>query len=253
MKIAVTGKGGVGKTTIAALLAKIAVRHGNRVIAIDADPDANLAATLGHPDPDGITALSQKKDLIEERVGSGGFIRLNPRVDDLVDTLGVDVDGVKLMVLGTIPKGGGGCFCSASALLKAFMIHVLIQPNEWVILDMEAGLEHLGRGSSQGVDGLIIVLEPSNRSIETGERIERLAKDLGIKRVWGIANKLASDGDAKIIEEKLRPIPLLGAIPYTSSLGGFSAKVDLEALDPQVMERVEKIYNAITSTVEAPR
>jgi CO dehydrogenase maturation factor len=248
LKLAVTGKGGVGKTTISALIAKASQRRGNRVVAIDADPDANLAPTLGYPNPSMIAPLSEKKALIEERVGSGGFIRLNPRVDDLMDTLGVDIDGIKLMVLGTIPRGGGGCFCSPSALLKAFLIHVLTQPDEWVILDMEAGLEHLGRGSSGSVDCLLIVVEPYLRSLETAERIRLLALDLGIKKVWCVANKTTSDDDIRLIEKELRSLPLAGAIPYSDSLGGFSTAVDLASVEPRVSEAIDSIYATITST-----
>jgi CO dehydrogenase maturation factor len=247
MKLAVTGKGGVGKTTIAALLARAAQRHGNRVIAIDADPDANLAPTLGHTDPGSIVALSERKKLIEERVGSGGVIRLNPKVDDLVDILGVDIDGIKLLQLGTIPKGGGGCFCSPSALLKAFLIHVLTQPDEWVILDMEAGLEHLGRGSSSGVDGLVIVVEPSRRSLETAERIRALAADLKIGKVWCVANKIGSDEELQTISQNLHGITFVGAIPRAPSLEGFAARADKDSTEPSVIDSIEAIYESITT------
>jgi CO dehydrogenase maturation factor len=247
MKLAVSGKGGVGKTTIAALLARIAQRNGNRVIAIDADPDANLAPTLGHENPASIIPLSRRKDLIEERVGSGGVIRLNPRVDDLVETLGIDVGGITLVVLGTIPKGGGGCFCSPSALLSALLIHILALPDEWVILDMEAGLEHLGRGTAGGVDCLLVVVEPSLRSLETAQRISALAKDLGIERVACVANKTAGADDVRLLEKGLGSLPLLGAVPYSSTLAGFSVRVDLSSAEPRVVETLEKIYSAITS------
>jgi CO dehydrogenase maturation factor len=247
MKIAISGKGGVGKTTVAALLARAVAHRGNRVIAIDADPDANLAASLGHPNPNGIVPLVNYRDLIEERVGTGGVIRLNPKVDDLVDTIATTLDGIRLMVLGSIPKGGGGCFCSPSALLKALMIHVLAQPEEWVILDMEAGLEHLGRGSSGGVDALIIVVEPSRRSIETAERIRALAGDLKLKKVWCVANKIASEADLRTIAEALAPVPLLGSLPHSPSLEGFSARVDYATVEPRVIERIEAIYQSIIS------
>lgn len=247
MKIAVSGKGGVGKTTVAALLAR-AVSHRNlRVIAIDADPDANLAASLGHPDPSAIVPLVDHRDLIEERVGSGGLIRLNPRVDDLIDTLATELDGIRLMVLGSIPKGGGGCFCSPSALLKALMLHVLAQPDEWVILDMEAGLEHLGRGSSGGVDGLIIVVEPSRRSLETAARIRALAEDLKLRRVWCVANKIGSDAELETIRAALPGMLLLGAIPRSPSLEGFSARVDYKNVEPRVIESIEGIYQSLTT------
>jgi CO dehydrogenase maturation factor len=245
MKIAISGKGGVGKTTVAALLARTVARHGSRVIAIDADPDANLAASLGHPAPDSITPLSSHKDLINERVGTGGVIRLNPKVDDLLDTIATDIDGIRLMVLGNIPKGGGGCFCSPSALLKALMIHVLAQPDEWVILDMEAGLEHLGRGSSGGVDGLLIVVEPSRRSIETAQRIGKLAGDIGIKSIWCVANKTTTDAEVSFIRDALAPLPLIGAVPRSPSLEGFGARVDNGSVAPIVIESIEGILRSI--------
>jgi CO dehydrogenase maturation factor len=245
MKIAISGKGGVGKTTVAALLARAVSRRGSRVIAIDADPDANLAASLGHPAPDSIKPLSSHKDLINERVGTGGVIRLNPQVDDLLDTIATDIDGIRLMVLGNIPKGGGGCFCSPSALLKALMIHVLAQPDEWVILDMEAGLEHLGRGSSGGVDGLLIVVEPSRRSIETAQRIRTLAGDIGIKSIWCVANKTTTDEEVSFIRDALAPLPLIGAVPRSPSLEGFGARVDNGSVAPIVIESIEGILRSI--------
>ncbi len=248
MKIAISGKGGVGKTTVAALLARAVSRHGSRVIAIDADPDSNLAACLGHPDPDTIVPLSRHKDLINERVGTGGVIRLNPRVDDLVDTIAADIDGIKLMVLGNIPRGGSGCFCSPSALLKALMLHLLAQPDEWVILDMEAGLEHLGRGSSGGVDALLIVVEPSQRSIETARRIRALASDIGIQRAWCVANKVRGDDDVRHLQEALSPLPLIGSIPLSDSLSGFTARIDGQSSPPDINDRIEGILESIQSS-----
>jgi CO dehydrogenase maturation factor len=247
VKIAISGKGGVGKTTVAALLARAVARSGDRVIAIDADPDSNLAACLGHPDPDSIVPLSAHKDLIAERVGTGGVIRLNPRVDDLLDSFGVQIDGIRLVVLGSIARGGGGCFCSPSALLKALMLHVLAQPDEWVLLDMEAGLEHLGRGSSSGVDCLLIVVEPFHNSLETARRIGVLAGDLGIKKVWLIANKTTSEEEVRAIRDQLPSIPFLGAIPRSPALGGFSARITLDSLDPRAREALADIYASLVS------
>ena len=247
MKIAISGKGGVGKTTVSALLARYISQKNKRVIAIDADPDANLAAALGYPDPNSIKPLSSFDKLIEERVGGGGMIRLNPKVDDLVDKVGVDLDGITLMVLGTIAQGGGGCFCSPSALLKAFLIHVLTQPDEWVFIDMEAGLEHLGRGSSGNVDGLLIVVEPAPRSLETAARIRALAKDLGIKKVMGVANKIQSPSDIQKVRDVLGDLPLLASIPHLPELAGFSARIDYRSADPRIAEAVESIYQGILS------
>jgi len=248
MKLAVTGKGGVGKTTISALLAQVCLRHGNRVVAIDADPDANLAPTLGYNGPAPIVPLCDRKDLIEERVGSGGMIRLNPRVDDLVGKLGIDINGIRLMVLGTISRGGSGCFCSPSALLKAFLAHALAQPEEWVILDMEAGLEHLGRGSSRNVDSLLIVVEPYRRSLETAERIRLLAGDLGIRNVFAVANKIRSPEEARRISAELGSVRLAGAIPYSTGLADFSARVNVDNVEPSVREALDGMYAAISTS-----
>jgi CO dehydrogenase maturation factor len=250
MKLAVTGKGGVGKTTIAALLAQVSLQRGNRVVAIDADPDANLAPTLGYHEATPIVPLCERKELIEDRVGSGGMIRLNPKVDDLMSSLGVEIDGIRLMVLGTIPRGGSGCFCSPSALLKAFLSHALSLPDEWVILDMEAGLEHLGRGSSRNVDTLLIVVEPTERSLETAERIRRLADDLGIRNVQAVANKVTSPEDVHRIEQQLSPVPLAGAIPSSTGLGGFSAQANLGRIEPSIRQALEGIYEAIRTSQE---
>src|SRR3989304_3696489 len=181
MKIAISGKGGVGKALLAAFLSQIFAESGYSVIAIDADPDANLASTLGFADPDKITPISEMEDLIEERVGvrpgtSGSFFKLNPKVDDLPESYSVKKDGIRLMVMGRIKRGGTGCYCPEGALLQALLKHLLLQRNEVVIMDMEAGIEHLSRGTTRAVDKLIIVVEPGRRSIETAETIIRLAR-----------------------------------------------------------------------------
>jgi len=176
MKIAISGKGGVGKTLLAASLSQIFAWAGYSVIAIDADPDANLASTLGYPNPEEITPISELGDLIEERTGmkpgqSGAFFKLNPKVDDLPEDYSVKLDGIKLMVMGRIKRGGTGCYCPEGALLQALLSHLLIHRDEVVILDMEAGIEHLARGTAKSVDRLIVVVEPGRRSIETAGTI----------------------------------------------------------------------------------
>src|SRR4030066_525996 len=194
MKIAISGKGGVGKTLLAAFLSQTFASSGYSVIAIDADPDANLAATLGVPTPEKITPISELSDLIEERVGvrpgqSGAFFKLNPKVDDLPENYSVKMDGIRLMAMGRIKRGGTGCYCPEGALLQALLSHLLLQRDEVVILDMEAGIEHLTRGTSRGVDKLIIVVEPGRRSIETARPIIELAQDIGLKSIAAVGNK----------------------------------------------------------------
>src|SRR5208337_5564057 len=159
MKVAVSGKGGVGKTTLAGVMARVLAGRGHKILAIDADPDANLASAIGVSQEElaKIKPLAQMKDLIEERTGAqkgsyGAYFKLNPQVEDLPDRFSVSKDGVKLMVLGTIPQGGGGCFCPENVVLKSLLAHAFIERDEYLIVDMEAGLEHLGRGTTAYMD-----------------------------------------------------------------------------------------------------
>lgn len=216
----------MGKTTLSGTLARMFAKDGFDVIAIDADPDMNLASVIGVKDS--LKPLSELKDLIKERSEiEEGLIKLNPKVDDIVDNYGViGPDGVKMLVMGTIERGGGGCACSHNVFLSAFLRHVLIK-EKLVIMDMEAGIEHLGRGTSKGVDLMIIVVEPGSNSFQTAKRIKSLANDLGIKKLAAVINK--SNG-SKIISEKLESeeIPVIGKIPYDDTL----VKADLEEIPP---------------------
>jgi len=223
MKIAVTGKGGVGKTTVSACLVHALVEMGYTVLAVDADPDANLAATLGYPDPEKITPLVDMKDLIEERTGAkkgslGALFKLNPKVDDLPEKLWKAHGGIRLMVMGTVKKGGSGCVCPESVLLKAMVQHLLLARNEAIILDMEAGIEHLGRGTASAVDMLIIVVEPGKRSIETAYRIRELAGDLGLTNIALIANKVSSEEEKVFLDENLKGFEVMGFLPFSTKV-----------------------------------
>lgn len=223
MKIAISGKGGVGKTLLASLLSKAFSEAGYSVLAIDADPDANLAANLGFPDPDKITPISELSDIIEERVGakpgqSGSFFKLNPKVDDLPEKYSAKLDGIRLMVMGRIKRGGTGCYCPEGALLQALLSHLLLQRKEVVILDMEAGIEHLTRGTAQGVDILIVVVEPGRRSTETAQRIFELATDLHMKRIAVVGNKIQSEAQKQFIRDALPGAQFLGFIPFDEAI-----------------------------------
>jgi CO dehydrogenase maturation factor len=224
-KIAITGKGGVGKTTLAALLARAAKSRGYSVLAVDADPDPNLAMALGIAGSarDAIVPLSEMNDLIEERTGAkkgsmGAYFKMNPRVDDIPDRFAVDSDGVRLVVMGSVDTGGSGCVCPESVLLKAFVTHLLLRSDEFVVLDMEAGVEHLGRGTAQSVDALIIVIEPGQRSIQTARTIKRLADDLGIQRMLIVANKLHEPAEEAVLKEALPDFEFLGSLPYSEAV-----------------------------------
>ncbi len=249
MKVAISGKGGVGKTTLAGVMARILADRGKKVLAIDADPDANLASALGFPKEmvEKVTPLVAMTPLVEERTGAkkgtyGAMFKLNPKVDDLPDQLGVSHRGVKLLVLGSISQGGGGCFCPENVLLKGLMRHLFVGRDEVVIVDMEAGLEHLGRGSTEFVDALIVVVEPGLRSIGTTKQIRKLAADLGVKRVLIVGNKITTEEDRKIIEEHLPDFEILGHLSFNPKiLQADRDGVSPYDIDDRIKEEVAKI------------
>ncbi|MGP8079214.1 MAG: AAA family ATPase [Dehalococcoidales bacterium] len=258
MKIAISGKGGVGKTLLASLLSKTFSESGYSVLAIDADPDSNLAANLGFPNPDGITPISELNELIEERVGvkpgqSGSFFKLNPRVDDLPEKYSVKFNGIRLMVMGRIKRGGTGCYCPEGALLQALLAHLLLQRDEVVIMDMEAGIEHLTRGTAKAVDKLIIVVEPGRRSIETAQRIFELAKDLNLKKVAVVGNKIQNPLQKDFIVKNLPNVEFLAFIPYDEAIinADLANRSILDSSQP-VLTEVKKIYQALVSSNNTP-
>jgi CO dehydrogenase maturation factor len=223
MKIAVSGKGGVGKTTFSALLIRALSDMGKKVLAIDADPDANLAAALGIPDADRILPIAEMKEMIFERTGAqpgtmGGFFKLNPQVDDLPDTYSIRKDNIKMMRLGSVKKGGGGCLCPESTLLKSLVMHIVLARDEVVVMDMEAGIEHLGRATAKAVDRLIVVVEPGRRSIDTAEHIRRLAKEIHLERIAVVGNKIRSPKDEAFLREHLSDFEIIGFLPYGDAL-----------------------------------
>lgn len=221
MKIAITGKGGVGKTTLSGTLAFILSRT-YKVFAIDADPDMNLASSMGIHTR--ITPISEMRDLIKERTGAepgssfGEVFKINPKISDLPETMSVkvkDEDSLKLLVMGTVDKGGDGCICPASVLLKALMRNLILKKDEIVILDMEAGIKHLGRRTAEAVDVMVIVVEPRLKSLETAQHIKKLAADIGIKNIVVVINKVSSASEEEFVTTKLRKLDLevLGSIP----------------------------------------
>ena len=253
MKLAISGKGGVGKTTLTALLAKAFSKRGYRVLAIDADPDANLAAALGYPNPEAIRPIAEMEDIIEERTGakpgtSGGVFRLNPKVDDLPDKFSGEINGIRLMRMGTVQKGGAGCICPESTLLRALVQHLLIERQEVVLMDMEAGIEHLGRATSGFVDRLLIVVEPGKRSLETAEKIRQLAADIHLKQLGAVGNKIRTPDDESFLAEHIKGIPLLGYLPFRDTI----IKADMEARPPfddapDLVEVADKIIEKLLS------
>jgi CO dehydrogenase maturation factor len=217
-KIAITGKGGVGKTALTALLSHIYADQGRAVIAIDADPAGGLAGALGFAPAlvDELTPISEMDDLIYDRTGAkpgtfGGFFSLTPQVDDIPDRFSVAHEGVRLLKLGTIDVGGSGCMCPESALLKALVTHLFLYRDEMMIMDMEAGVEHLGRATTEAVDVMLVVVEPGRRSMDVAERIHELSTDLGLSKVYAVGNKVRNDADRQYISEN-SPVPVVGFI-----------------------------------------
>jgi CO dehydrogenase maturation factor len=258
MKIAVVGKGGVGKTTLAAVLARRIAALGRRVVAVDADPDGNLASALGISPDRAPQPIAGMRDLILERTdakdeGAGLIFKLNPKVDDLPERFSVDAAGVALLVLGTVETGGKGCMCPETAVLKALMQHLLLRVADNVILDMEAGLEHMGRASATGVDAMITVVEPGMRSVQTASRIRKLAADIGIRSTFVVANQVRSPREQAALEQALAGERILGFLPYSEEL----ARADLEGRPADVtdaafraaVERIEEALVKALSTV----
>ena len=233
MKLAVSGKGGVGKTTFAALMIRTLNAEGKRVLAIDADPDANLAAGVGIADADKIVPIADMEELVFERTGAkpgsiGGYFKLNPKVDDLPDEISVKFDGIKLMRLGGIKKGGSGCICPESALLRALVMHIVLARDEVVVMDMEAGIEHLGRATAKAVDKLIVVVEPGRRSIDTAEHIRKLAGEIGLNHIAVVGNKIRGSKDEEFLRTHLDDFEFLGFLPYDEAL----IEADLNGVSP---------------------
>jgi CO dehydrogenase maturation factor len=252
VKIAISGKGGVGKTTLAGVMSRLLADRGHKVLSIDADPDSNLASAIGIESEklEQIKPLAQMKEFIEERTGSkkgayGSFFKLNPRVDDIPDHFSITKDGLRLVVLGTIPQGGGGCFCPENVLLKAFLSHLFVERDEYVIVDMEAGLEHLGRGTSAYVDALIVVVEPGRRSFQTARQISSLARDLGISKVYVVGNKMVGAGDIAMVNQHLSDLPLLGSMSFNETV----MEADRLGVSPYDID--EKIRNEVGTIVAA--
>lgn len=211
MKIAISGKGGVGKTTIMAMLAEQLKNEGKEVLLIDADSSPHMAQTIGVENVEAIKPIAEMKDLLAERSGKvegSPFYNINPQVDDLMGKFMIEKDGIKLMVLGAIESGNTGCACAENTVLKRLLTKLLLLPTQVVLLDMEAGVEHLGRGTIAGVDRLLIVVIPSKSSVRTALKIKKLAADVGIKNISFVGNRVLDEEDKEFLTDALGEEPV---------------------------------------------
>jgi len=252
VKIAISGKGGVGKSTVAAVIALMLARTGKSVLAVDADPDSNLASALGISGEAQreIVSIAHHKELIEERTGAklneyGQMFKLNPDVSDIADKYAYKYKGVSLLVLGAIKGGGAGCACAESTLLRALVQNLVLRRNEILVMDMEAGIEHLGRSTAAGVDDMIVVVEPGQRSIDSVKRIARMANEIGIQKIKLVINKIKSQDDGQFIRSGLPDYEILTSIPYSEKFlqadrNGISA---LDVLDEKLLSCFQRIID----------
>ena len=247
MKVAVTGKGGVGKTTLSSTLARLYAAEGRTVLAADVDPDANLGLALGltEEEVNSITPISRMRDLVEERTGAtyaNKFFKLNPQVSDIPDKFSKEINGVKLLVMGTVETGGTGCVCPEHVMLKSILSAMVFRKDDVVVMDMEAGLEHLGRGTASCMDQFIVVIEPGARSVQTYEKVKQLAKDLGITKVNVVANKIRDESDKEFIRQRIPEENLLGFISYNPEVIDADRRgLSPYDVSPQAVEEIKAI------------
>ncbi|MCP4142677.1 MAG: AAA family ATPase [Chloroflexi bacterium] len=220
MKLAISGKGGVGKTTFSALLAQAYADMGRDVLAVDADPSPCLSGALGFPEDklSKLKPIAEMDALIEERTGAkagttGGFFTINPRVDDIPERFSVSHRHVRLLEMGSVDLGGSGCICPEAAMLKTLFTHLMFRDEDVLIMDMYAGVEHLGRATADFVEAMIIVVEPTRRSLGTARQIKKLATDIGVERLWLVGNKVRNEDESDFLEKETPGIPVLGFLP----------------------------------------
>ena len=256
MKIAVSGKGGVGKSTVAAAIALTLAKRGQNILALDADPDANLAGALGVPKSAGIRPLSSELKLIEERTGVkineyGKVFKLNPEVSDIAGKFGFEYNGVNLVVLGAAGRGGGGCACPENTFARSLVTDLVLYKNETLVMDMEAGIEHLGRGTAAGVGVMIIVVEPGRRSVDCALTVMRMGGELGIKRFIVAGNKIASKSDEEYIKAELPDYKIAAFMPYADNIRD-ADRDGVSVLDAMTSEQV-KIIEGLINIIEIER
>jgi CO dehydrogenase maturation factor len=257
MKIAITGKGGVGKTTLASLLSHLYAEEGKRVIAVDADPDANLASSLGisKEDIEKIKPIADMAELIEERTGAkkgsmGALFKLNPKVDDLPEGIGYHLNGITLLIVGKSKAAASGCYCPENVLLRRLLKHLVTERREVVIVDMEAGIEHLTRGTAESVDAFIVVVEPGQRSLQTARTVKEMAVGLGVKKVFVVANKVRGSEDTDFIKDNIGTLDLVGFIYFSDKIMEADMRGSPPFLySPETVNDVKRVKEEIEKTL----
>ena len=254
MKLAITGKGGTGKTTLAGILAHFLNRRGFKVLAVDADPDANLASAIGlSPEQAAsIIPVSEQRELIKERTGAnpkefGQLFKMNPTVGDIPERFCVTFRGIKLLVMGAVRKGGAGCACPESVLLKSLLSEILLARGEAVVVDMEAGIEHLGRATAGSIDRMLIVVEPGQRSLETARKIMRMGKEIGIRHFGIVGNKIRTEEQRLWLKRQLPGELVAGMISYSDIIGDadLSPKPLIDIMDRKVRREFDSVCESV--------
>jgi len=249
MKIAFTGKGGVGKTTVAGLLIRSLAKDNRRVLAVDCDPDANLAGALGFPNAEEIVPISKMKDLMHQRMeiknGAPILYKMNPRIDDIPEKFKSKRGSVELITIGTVEKGGSGCICPESVFIKNLLSEIVLGESENIVMDMDPGIEHIGRQTAKSVDNFVVIIEPSTKSVQTANKIKKLSSDIGVKEVFIIGNKIRSKKDAAFIKASFEKDAILGMIPLSDEILDADKTKKREIEDEKVISEIKKVKNAL--------
>jgi len=254
MKLAITGKGGTGKSTIAGVMAHFFQNEGFRVLAVDADPDANLASAIGLPpeQASAIIPISEQRELIKERTGAnpkefGQLFKMNPTVGDIPEKFCVDFRGIRLLVMGGVRKGGAGCACPENVLLKSLLSEIVLRRREAVIVDMEAGIEHLGRATACSIDRMLIIVEPGHRSVATAKKIISMGEEIGVRNFAIAGNKIQKEEQKEWLKQQLPRKLIVGMISYHDAIQ--SADLSQKPLIDLMNENVRSEFYAVFSSL----
>lgn len=253
MKLAISGKGGVGKTTVAATLVKLFAQKYKTVYAVDADPDACLAAGVGIPEDiiNNAKPLVEMKEVIDSKSqGGGAFFSLNPNVDDVLEEYCIKLDNIRFLRMGGIKQGGAACYCRENSFLSNVIGSMLWDKDSVVILDMGAGIEHLTRGTARAVDVMLVVVEPSKNSVNTARLVKKLADELGIQRTMIIGNKVRNPKEQEFIAKHFEADEILGFIPFDENIWESSMDQGPAAeLGGELLRSMQEIYKKLEQEV----